>query len=147
MEQQEYLKNGLTLKEVDERIKKGQINTDSNPPTKTVGQIVRGNICTFFNLLNIILGLLVIFVGSYKNALFLGVIFFNIIIGIFQEVRAKRVIDRLSLISAPKASVVREGKKKEIPTSEIVLGDLTELSAGKQICSDCKVIEIGRAHV
>lgn len=141
MVQQEYLKNGLTLKEVDERIKKGQINTDSNPPTKTVGQIVRGNICTFFNLLNIILGLLVIFVGSYKNALFLGVIFFNIIIGIFQEVRAKRVIDRLSLISAPKASVVREGKKKEIPTSEIVLGDLTELSAGKQICSDCKVIE------
>lgn len=141
MEQQEYLINGLTSKEVDERIKNGQINTDSNPSTKTVGQIIRGNICTFFNLLNIILGLLVIFVGSYKNALFLGVIFFNIIIGIFQEIRAKRVIDRLSLVSAPKALVVREGKRKEIPTSEIVLGDLTELSAGKQICSDCKVLE------
>lgn len=141
MEQQEYLEKGLTLKQTDERVKKGEINTDANPPTKTVGEIVRTNICTFFNLLNIILGLLVILVGSYKNALFLGVIFFNIIIGIFQEVRAKRVIDKLSLVSAPKATVIREGRKKEIPTSEIVLGDLTLLSAGKQVCSDCKVLE------
>ena len=141
MDNQEYLEKGLTLKQVEEKAKKGEINLDANPPTKTVKEIVRSNICTFFNLLNIILGLLVILVGSYKNALFLGVIFFNIIIGIFQEVRAKRVIDRLSLVSAPKALVIREGVKKEIPTSEIVLGDLTELSAGKQICSDCKVLE------
>lgn len=141
MEQQEYLENGLTLKQADEKTKKGEVNTDANPPTKTVKEIIRTNLFTFFNLLNIILGLLVIFVGSFKNALFLGVIFFNVIIGIFQEIRAKRVIDKLSLVSAPKALVIREGQKKEIPTSEIVLGDLTELSAGKQICSDCKVLE------
>lgn len=141
MDEQEFLKKGLTLKQVEERVKKGEVNTDTNPSTKSVGEIVRCNICTFFNLLNIVLGLLVIFVGSYKNALFLGVIFFNIVIGIFQEIRAKRVIDKLSLVSAPKATVMREGEKKEIPTGEIVLGDLTVLSAGKQVCSDCKVLE------
>ncbi len=139
--EQEYTEKGLTLQQVEERIKKGQINGDTAPATKSVKEIVRTNICTFFNLLNIILGLLVILVGSYKNALFLGVIFFNIIIGIFQEVRAKRVIDRLSLISAPKATVLRNGEEKEIPTGEIVLDDLMLLSTGKQICSDCIVLE------
>ena len=137
----EYIKNGLTDFEVQEKIKKGEVNGDAAPPTKSVKEIIYTNICTFFNLLNIILGLLVILVGSYKNALFLGVIFFNIIIGIFQEIRAKRVIDRLSIISAPKANVIRSGKEKEIATSEIVLGDLMLLSAGKQICSDCIVLE------
>ena len=70
MDNQEYLEKGLTLQQVEEKAKKGEINLDANPPTKTVKEIVRSNICTFFNLLNIILGLLVILVGSYKNALF-----------------------------------------------------------------------------
>ncbi|MCM1298921.1 MAG: cation-translocating P-type ATPase [Firmicutes bacterium] len=139
--EKEYLQKGLTDAEVREKIKNGQVNGDSAPPTKSVKEIIYTNICTFFNLLNIILGLLVILVGSYKNALFLGVIFFNIIIGIFQEIRAKRVIDRLSLISAPKAAVLRNGAEKEISTAEIVLDDLMLLSAGKQICSDCVVLE------
>lgn len=137
----EYIKNGLTDSEVQDKIKKGEVNGDAAPPTKSVKEIVRTNICTFFNLLNIILGVLVILVGSYKNALFLGVIFFNIIIGIFQEIRAKRVIDKLSLISAPKATVLRSGKECEIPTAEIVRDDLMLLSSGKQICSDCVVLE------
>lgn len=126
---------------MEERTKSGRINGDTAPATKSVKEIIYTNVCTFFNLLNIILGLLVILVGSYKNALFLGVIFFNIIIGIFQEIRAKRVIDRLSLISAPKAAVLRSGEEKEILTGEIVLDDLMLLSAGKQICSDCIVLE------
>lgn len=136
-----YLEQGLTENQVKEKIQKGEVNADANPPTKSVKEIVRTNVCTFFNLLNIALGVLVILVGSYKNALFLGVIFFNIIIGIFQEVRAKRVIDKLSLVSSPKAKVIRDGVKKEIPTGEIVLGDLCRLSAGNQVCSDCIVAE------
>lgn len=140
MNKDEFIKNGLTEAEVRERTAKGQVNADTNAKTKSVGEIIRSNVVTFFNLLNIILGALVIIVGSYRNALFLGVIFFNIAVGIFQELRAKRVIDKLSLISAPKAVVVRDGKEHEIATSQIVLGDLMRLSAGKQICSDCAVL-------
>lgn len=140
MNRDEYIKKGLTEAEVRDRTAKGQINTDANAKTKSVGEIIRSNVVTFFNLLNIILGALVIIVGSYRNALFLGVIFFNIAIGIFQELRAKRVIDKLSLISAPKAVVVRDGAEYEISSSQIVLGDLMRLSAGKQVCSDCKVL-------
>lgn len=140
MNKDEYIKNGLTEAEVSERTAKGQVNADTNAKTKSVGEIIRSNVVTFFNLLNIILGALVIIVGSYRNALFLGVIFFNIVVGIFQELRAKRVIDKLSLISAPKAVVVRDGKEHEIATAQIVLGDLMRLTAGKQICSDCVVL-------
>lgn len=138
---EEFIKNGLSKGEVEERIKDGRVNAGGNAKTKSVGEIIRSNTVTFFNLFNIVLGALVIIVGSYRNALFLGVIFFNIAVGIFQEIRAKRVIDRLSLISAPKAAVVRDGKEREIAASEIVLGDLTRLSAGKQICSDCTVLK------
>lgn len=140
MNRDEYVKKGLTEAEVKERTARGQINADTNAKTKSVGEIIRSNMVTFFNLLNIILGALVIIVGSYRNALFLGVIFFNIAIGIFQELRAKRVIDKLSLISAPKAVIVRDGAEHEIGSSQIVLGDLMRLSAGKQVCSDCKVL-------
>lgn len=140
MNKDEYIKNGLTESQVRERTAKGQINADTGTKTKSVGEIIRSNVVTFFNLLNIILGALVIIVGSYRNALFLGVIFFNIAVGIFQELRAKRVIDKLSLISAPKATVIRDGKERETAASQIVLGDLMKLSAGKQICSDCVVL-------
>lgn len=138
---EDYLRSGLSQAQVSERIKKGECNGEADTPTKSVKEIIRTNTVSFFNLLNIILGILVISVGSYKNALFLGVIFFNIVIGIFQELRAKRIIDKLSLISAPKATVIRDGSQKEILTSEIVLDDLTLLSTGKQICSDCVVLE------
>ncbi len=141
MEKQEFIKKGLTSSEVNQRIAEGKVNSDVNVHTKSVGEIIRSNVVTFFNLLNIILGALVIIVGSYRNALFLGVIFFNIAVGILQELRAKRVIDKISLISAPKAVVVRDGAEKEIATAEIVLGDLMILSTGKQICSDCIILE------
>lgn len=141
LEKSEYLNKGLTDSEVSERIKKGLINGEQESHTKSVKQIVTENIFTFFNLLNIILGFLVFLTGSYKNCLFLGVIFFNILIGIFQEIRAKKVVDKLSLVSAPKAVVLRGGTEKEINTAEIVSDDLMLLSAGRQICSDCVVAE------
>ena len=141
MNNEEYLKNGLSVAETEERIEKGLTNDGGDTPTKSIGQIVRTNLCTFFNFLHLVLALAVIFVGSPKNALFVGVIFCNTVIGIVQEIRAKRVIDKLSLISAPKATVIRGGEKQEIDVKEIVLDDLLVLSSGKQICTDCEIIE------
>ncbi len=136
-----YLENGLSDTQIDSRIKDGRINGEQESHTKSIKQIVTENIFTFFNLLNIGLGFLIFLTGSYKNCLFLGVIFFNIVIGIALEIRAKKVVDKLSLISAPKAVVLRNGEKKEIKTAEIVSDDLMILSPGRQICSDCIVVE------
>ena len=140
---------GLSEEEVNERIAAGKINGDFNVPTKSIKHIVRSNVLTFFNLLNVVLAATVIFAGvvsgdffsSAKNCLFMGVIFCNTGIGIFQEVRAKKTIDRLSLISAPKAHVLRDGTECEIAVSQIVTDDLTVLSAGRQICADSVIVE------
>lgn len=141
MNKEKYLKNGLSAAETEERIEKGLTNDSGDTHTKSIAQIFRTNLCTFFNFLNIVLALAVILVGSPKNALFVGVIFCNTVIGIVQEIRAKRVIDRLSLISAPKTTVIRGGERQEIDIKEIVLDDLLVLSSGKQICTDCEIIE------
>lgn len=146
MYKDDYLNGGLSDAEVSERIRDGRVNGEQESNTKSIKQIVKDNIFTFFNLLNIGLGFLVFLTGSYKNCLFLGVIFFNILIGIVQEIRAKKVVDRLSLVSAPKALVIRNGNKKEINTAEIVTDDLMLLSAGRQICSDC-IVEEGECEV
>lgn len=116
------------------------INGAPDTPTKSIGQIVRTNMFTFFNLVNVILAGALIAVNSVKNALFIGVIICNTAIGIFQEVRAKRVIDKLSLISAPRVCVIRNGRRVEITTAEILLGDLNVLSSGQQICADSEII-------
>ncbi len=137
----EFLTTGLTDPQIAHRISAGQINGEQDSNTKSVKQIITQNIFTFFNLLNIALGFLIFLTGSYKNCLFLGVIFFNIIIGIAQEIRAKKIVDKLSLVSAPKAVVLRNGAAKEIPTAEIVKDDLMILTSGRQICSDCIVTE------
>ena len=146
MNKDKYLKEGLSETQVSERVRDGRVNGEQESSTKSIKQIVKDNIFTFFNLLNIALGLLIFLTGSYKNCLFLGVIFFNILIGIVQEIRAKKVVDKLSLVSAPKALVVRSGNKLEINTAEIVIDDLMILSAGRQICSDC-IVEEGECEV
>ncbi len=138
---EEYLKNGLSDNQINLRIKEGCVNGEQESNTKSIKHIVTENIFTFFNLLNIGLGFLIFLTGSYKNCLFLGVIFFNIVIGIVQEIRAKKIVDKLSLVSAPRAVVLRNGEKKEISTAEIVKDDLMILSSGRQICSDCILVE------
>ena len=135
------LKQGLTPEQVLERTAKGLSNGKEEITTKTVPQILRDNIVTPFNLLNLILAVLVLLTGSWKNCLFMGVIVCNILIGTVQEIRAKRIIDRLSLIAAPKAHVLRGGHTVEIPLSELVLDDLMVLSAGSQVCADAEVVE------
>lgn len=133
--------SGLTAEEVNERIACGKVNGDFDIPSKSVKQIFKDNCLTFFNLINIILAAFVVAVGSFKNCLFLGVIICNTAIGIFQEIRSKRAIDKLALISAPKADVLRNGEIQTIAVKDIVLDDIMILSAGRQVCSDCIAVD------
>lgn len=134
-------KIGLTDEEVAERVRLGKVNGDPNVKTKSVKQILAENIFTFFNFLNVALAVLVFLVGSPKNAMFALVILFNTGIGIFQEIRAKRTIDRLTLVSAPKAHVLRGGSEREIPTRELVADDLVLFRTGAQAAADCEVVD------
>ena len=131
---------GLTQAQVDQRIREGLVNDDKPLPTKSIKRIFYDNIVTLFNVLNLLLGIAVFLVGSYKNMLFLGVMFFNTSIGIFQEIRAKHTIDKLSIVSATKVTVIRDGQKKKVAIDDIVLDDVIEFSQGNQIPVDCVVI-------
>jgi len=135
------IRNGLNDEQVEQRIKKGLNNYDTTIETKSVKQIFATNICTLFNFINLFLGLLILLVGSYKNLLFLGTIFCNTFIGIIQELRSKNIIDKLSLISSTTATVIRNKKKINIETTEIVLDDVIIFSIGKQITTDSIILE------
>ena len=137
---------GLSQDQVQRRIREGLHNGVSGIKTKSEGQIIRENVFTFFNILNFALAAAVILVGSFRSAVFLGVIFSNILIGSFQSIRAKRTLDKLSIVSAPKAVVLRERQKKSIPVEEVVLDDILVLSSGNQICSDA-VVAAGECEV
>ena len=127
---------GLTSAEVAERVGRGLTNLVPSAPTRTVGQIVRGNVFTPINLIVAILAALVIVAGSPKDALFGGVIVANSVIGVVQELRAKRVLDELRVVNAPKAHVVRDGQVGDIQVHELVLDDVVELRAGAQVVAD-----------
>lgn len=132
---------GLTDEQVNERIEQGKVNADENPNTRTYKQIVRENTLTFFNFLNLVLLILVLMVGSYKNAFFVGIIIINTLIGIAQEIRAKKTIDKLAILTEKKSIVIREGKKWTVPTEDLVLDDLVCLKTGDQVPADAKVLE------
>ena len=138
--------SGLSDAQVQQRVQAGKVNRDASVPTKSISRIIRDNACTLFNLINAVLATAVLLVGSYKNLLFLGVVFSNLIIGTVQEIRAKRTVDKLSLLSAAGAHVIRGGKRKTVPLEEVVLDDILELSSGGQIAADC-VIRIGECEV
>lgn len=140
-ELEEKIHNGLSSAEVAEKVKAGQVNGDLNVKTKSYKKIIFDNLFSLFNLVNVILVICVIMVGSWKNALFFLVVIWNFLLGCAQEIRAKRTIDKLSLLSAPKAYVLRDGQIKEIQVKDIVLGDITELKSGRQICADAVVLE------
>ena len=132
---------GLTDEQVNERIAEGKVNADENPNTRTYKQIVKENTLTFFNFLNLVLLVLVLLVGSYKNAFFVCIIVINTLIGIAQEVRAKKTIDKLAILTARKSVVIREGQKWTVPTEELVLDDVVCLKTGDQVPADAKVLE------
>ncbi|MCI8545531.1 MAG: HAD-IC family P-type ATPase [Bacilli bacterium] len=132
---------GLTKQEVEIRKEKNLVNYDTTVPTKSLKQIIESNIFTLFNFLNFGLALALILVKSYKNIMFLGVVFCNTIISIIQEINAKRTIDKLSIISATKSRVLRDSKLEEIENSEIVLDDILYLSLGNQVVTDSIIVK------
>ena len=132
---------GLTNEQVQQRIEEGKVNANENPNTRSYKQIVRENVLTFFNFLNLALMIMVLLVGSYKNSMFMGIIVINTVIGIIQEVRAKKTLDKLAILTESKAVVLREGKKWTISTEKLVLDDILFLKTGDQVPADAKVLE------
>lgn len=145
------INSGLSLEQVELRRNKNLVHYNSDVPTKTIGQIILGNVFTLFNLLNFGLGLLVFLVGSYKNLLFLGVVVCNTLISIIQEIRAKREIDKLSLIAEKKVDVIRDGRKETITLDSIVLDDIVSYKIGNQVVVDSVirrgVVEVNEAFI
>ena len=135
------IKEGLSTKQVQSRKKQHLQNYDTSIPTKSNLQIIGLNIFTLFNLLNVLLALAVFLVGSYKNLLFMGVVISNILISTIQELRAKHIIDKLSVISSTKVNVIRDKKKQEIKIDEIVLDDIVIFKTGNQIVTDSIILE------
>lgn len=132
---------GLSTEEVNQRINTGKVNTVDNKITKSYKQIFLNNTITFFNILNAALLGLVLFVGSYKNTLFILVIIINTIAGIYQEIKAKRTLDRLSLLTSLHVEVIRNNELEEINIDQIVLDDYIVLTAGAQIPADSILID------
>lgn len=137
---------GLSNEQVQERIIKGQTNAVPNTNVKTVWSIIRENVFTFFNILCFIVFAALVTVNvlykqSWSNILFMAIILINIIIGIVQEIRAKKTIEKLSLLTAPVVKVVRNGDEETIAQEEVVLDDIVVLATGKQIVADCVVVE------
>ena len=131
---------GLSEEKILELKEKGLVNYNYDVKTKSIGQIIAGNFFTLFNFLNFGLALAIFLVGSYKNLLFLGVVFCNTLISTIQEIRSKKVIDKLSLLNESKATVIRDGKEVSIGIHEIVLGDIIKLKAGNQIVTDSRIL-------
>ena len=133
---------GLSQEEVKERIASGQQNDYQEDATKSTGQIFSDNILTLFNFLNFGIG---VFVGAYSNMAYLAIIMVNIIIGIYQEIHARNLVRKLSIVSQSEVLVIREGKELSLSTKELVLGDIVKIGAGEQIPSDLRVLS-GRAE-
>lgn len=133
--------NGLTAAQVAQQQQQGKVNHPPQSPTKTVGQIVRDNLCTYFNLVFVVLALLLASVGSWLNMGFLGVVFCNTVIGIVQQLRAKKTIDELTLVSARKVRCLRDGQWQLCLSEELVQDDVVEFGAGDQIVADAVVLD------
>lgn len=131
---------GLSASEVIERQNRGESEGRQEGITKSRAQIVRENTVTLFNALNFIIAGLLLAVGAYSNLLFIGIIILNIFIGIAQELKAKKLVDELSVLNRPMVCVRRDGKEQQIEREEIVKGDLLVLKSGNQICNDAEVL-------
>lgn len=139
-------RKGLTSRQVQEHRLHGWMNRSVEPPSKTTRDIVRENVFTYFNLIFVVLAVLLCLVGSFRDLTFLPVIIANTLIGIVQEVRAKQVLDKLTMLNAPHAAVVRDGKRSMIDAEELVLDDIVIFKAGSQVCADA-VVSAGEVQV
>lgn len=140
------IKCGLTNYEVDKRIKDNLVNIYTEVGTKTVSEIVKENVLTLFNIINVVLAIAVICVGSFKNLTFIIIITINTLISIIQELRSKRTLDKLKVVAASKVHVIRDSIEKEIGINEIVLDDIIKVEIGNQIVVD-SIIKDGEVEV
>lgn len=131
---------GLTDEEVRQRVEEGLTNRADISTDKTTKEIVISNVFTYFNLIFLVITILLIMVGSFRNLTFLPIIIGNTVIGIVQEIRAKKTLEKMSLLNALHADVIRNGSVKQTSTEELVKDDVILLTAGKQICADAVVI-------
>lgn len=136
---EEYL-SGLSTPEVLERRERGEGGNATEQITKTRSQIVRENLFTLFNFLNFLIAALLFAVGAYSNMLFIAIIILNIVIGIAQELKAKKLMDELSILNRPTVTVRRDGEEMTVGIEEIVKDDLVVLTSGSQICNDAVVM-------
>ncbi len=137
---------GLTGDEVKRRQRLHQTNESTTSETRTTKEILKENLCTYFNFIFLVLGILLLITGSFRDMTFLPIILANACIGILQELHSKKVLDNLTLLHTPKVSVVRDGKELEIRKEEIVLGDCIVLRAGNQVPADSRVLK-GKVQV
>lgn len=133
--------NGLTKAQVQARIREGKVNQASHKAHNSILRIILRNSLTIFNLVNLILAIMIILVGSYKNLLFIFIAIANTLISIINEIRAKKIVDKMRLVSEQKPTVIRDGKPIQLPQEEIVEGDLIIYSLGDQIIVDSKIME------
>ena len=137
---------GLTEEQVRTRVENGWTNEEVAPPALTTKEIIHKNVFTYFNLIFLVLAILLCIVGSFRNLTFLPVIIANTMIGIIQEIRAKRVLEKLNMLNAPHAEVVRDGNVRKIDAIDLVIDDIVIFGAGNQICADA-VVEEGEVRV
>ena len=130
---------GLTAQQVREHRMHGWTNQPVDPPSKTTKEIIQENVFTYFNLIFLVLAVLLCLVGSFRDLTFLPVIVLNTLIGIIQETRAKKVLDNLTMLNAPHAMVIRDGKKSQINAEDLVVDDIVIFEAGNQVCADAEV--------
>ena len=139
MKEEKY--KGLTSKEVEELTAQGKVNVTDNNNLKSNWQIVKDNVFTLFNLYNLIIAIALLLVGAYTNIFFFLIITINVLIGIIQEIHGKNLVKKLSILTASKTTVIRDGKAQEIEIEKVVLGDTIILKQGDQIPSDSYVID------
>jgi cation-transporting ATPase E len=132
---------GLSKEEVEERFIEGFVNKTDISTEKSAKEIVKSNVFTYFNFIFLVITILLCVVGSFRNLTFLPIIIGNTLIGIIQELRAKKVLDKMSLLNAPHAIVIRDGEQKKILSERLVKDDVILLTAGTQICADAVVLE------
>lgn len=142
----EPVSKGLSSAQVKRHKDDGWVNTPVKNPSKTVPEIIIGNLFTYFNLVFALLAVLLVLAGSFKSLTFVPVVFANLLIGIVQEIRAKRQLDKLAMLNEPKVLVIRDGREQTVPADLVVLDDIAVFRAGNQICADAIVLE-GEASV
>ncbi len=146
LEQPASALEGLTSQEVEQRIAEGKVNVNTDLKSKSIRELVIENLCTLFNLINLVFAVLILITGSIKNLSFIGIVVLNTGIGIVQSWRSKRMVDKLTLLASKRAVVVRDGTEIEVDLDQIVLDDLVRLGRGDQIPAD-SVVVAGEANV